>query len=756
MLRHYTAVVVLIGCLATAPVVGFSSEGEPLQRISNRSLQLGIDTRTGACRELVEVQSGFNQLSPKEKTVALWQLTVRDGETAKTFSADDCGPPQVEAMPGGLRLVWKNAGAASGKTVRVEATVKLDDQDASMSRWGLAVEKPSQVLVERIRFPRVGSLTPRKNEFLAVPKSMGVLLANPRTRLEGSQGRGGRFEWLYPGLSLQCLAYYEDGGPGFYAACDDPQAYVKRFAVWSDPEHQMYCEVIHLPEQGESGGERYELPYPVVLGTFQGDWTTAAELYRVSSAARKFSEGARLHRGLVPAWVQETGLWVWNRGRSPGVLPPASQMQKRVGVPVSVLWHWWHHCAYDAGFPEYLPPREGTDTFLAALEAAHRDGIHALLYMNQRLWGINTASWTAEGAAAFAAKQPDGTIPAEVYNKFTNAPCAPMCMGTAFWRKKYAALAHAALCDLKADGVYMDQACMTAPCYDTSHGHARGYGRYWLDGFGQLTDDIRTRNPKEREPALAGEHCGEAWLSSLDLMLVLDVSQERYSPPNHPWEVIPFFQAVYHADAITFGNYSSLVHPPYEEFWPQEHAPAKQLTLLERRFSRQFYLDQARTFVWGQQPMLANFQASQLDERSEEMDYVTRLAQTRQRARKYLLHGTWLRPPALQVPPCDVEFARVSIYVPLVTSTKSCPSVLTSAWRAPDGNVALVFASIVDNPVQLNVPINVDTYGLRERRCVYRIDETGRRRCGTLDCQNPIQKVELSPRAFCLLECCHE
>lgn len=756
MLRHCTAILVLLGCLTTAPVAALSPAGDPLQRISNRGLQLGIDTRTGACRELVEVQSGFNQLSPQEKTVALWQITVRDGETAKTFSADGCGPPQVEAMPGGLRLVWENVGAASGKPVRVEATVKLDDQDASMSRWGLAVEKPSQVLVENIRFPRVGCLTPRKNEFLAVPRSMGLLLANPRTRLEGPKGRGGRFEWIYPGLSLQCLAYYEDGGPGFYAACDDPQAYVKQFAVWGDAERQMHCEVIHLPEQGESGSERYELPYAVVLGTFRGDWTTAAELYRASSAARKFSEGARLHRGLVPAWVQETGLWVWNRGRSPGVLPPASQMQKHVGVPVSVLWHWWHHCAYDAGFPEYLPPREGTEAFLAALDAAHRDGIHALVYMNQRLWGINTASWTAEGAAAFAAKKPDGTVPAEVYNKFTNAPCAPMCMGTAFWRNKYASLAQAALCDLKADGVYMDQACMTAPCYDAGHGHPRGFGRYWLDGFGLLTDDIRKRSPKERESALAGEHCGEAWLSSLDLMLALDVSQERYLPPNYPWEVIPFLQAVYHADVITFGNYSSLVHPPYEELWPQDQAPAKQLTLLDRTFSRQFYLDQARTFVWGQQPMLANFQPGQLDERSEEMDYVTRLAQTRQRALKYLLHGTWLRPPALQVPQCDVEFARVSIYVPLATSTKSCPSVLTSAWRAPDGNVALAFASIVDNPVHLNVPIDVDAYGLRDRSCVYRIDETGRRRCGTLDLQSPTQKVELSPRAFYVLEFCHD
>ena len=756
MLRTFSVLLVVIGSLANSPLAALASSGDPLQRISNQSLQLGFDARNGACRELVEPRTGFNHLAPQAKTNALWQITVRDGDRVQTFSAEESEPPQVQSMPGGLRLVWEKAGPASWKPMRVEATVRLDGQDTSMSRWELAIEKPSQVLVESIRFPRLASLAPRKNEYLAVPRSMGLLAGNPRKLLEGPDGRGRRLEWIYPGLSLQCLAYYEDAGPGFYAACDDPQAYVKRFAVWGDAERQMHFEIVHLPEQGASGSERYPLPYPVVVGTYRGDWTTAAELYRASSAGRAFAERGRLHGGLVPAWVRETGLWVWNRGRSPGVLPPACHLQSHLGAPVSVLWHWWHHCAYDAGFPEYLPPREGTTAFEAALGAAHRDGVHALVYMNQRLWGINTASWTAEGAAPFAVKKPDGTVPAEVYNKFTNAPCAPMCMGTAFWREKYASLAQAAVGELEADGVYMDQACMTAPCYDAGHGHPRGFGRYWLEGFRRLADDIRNRSPKDRQPALAGEHCGEAWLSSLDLMLALDVSQERYLPPGYPWEVIPFFQAVYHADTITFGNYASLVHPPYEELWPQEHAPAEQLALMDRTYARQFYLDQARTFVWGQQPMLANYQPRLLDERPEEMDYVTRLVRVRRQALKYLLHGTWLRPPRLQVPPCDVEFARVSIYVPLVSSTKPHPAVLAAAWRAPDGDAALALASIVDKPLQLTVPVDLDAYGLRERLCVYRIDETGRHRCGTLDPDRPTMSIELPARALCLLEFCRE
>src|SRR5262249_40433131 len=161
----------------------------------------------------------------------------------------------------------------------------------------------------------------------------------------------------------------------------------------------------------------------------------------------------RLKRNLQPDWVLQTGMWVWNRGRSDGVLAPAEALEKQLGLPVSVFWHWWHGCAYDTGFPEYLPPREGNQSFTNALRAAHADDTHAIVYMNQRLWGMTTESWTNENAARFAVKTDNGAIHPEVYNAFTKLPCASMCMGTQFWRDKYAGLASTAINQLGTDGI---------------------------------------------------------------------------------------------------------------------------------------------------------------------------------------------------------------------------------------------------------------------------------------------------------------
>ena len=229
---------------------------------------------------------------------------------------------------------------------------------------------------------------------------------------------------------------------------------------------------------------------------------------------------------------------------------------------------------------------------------------------------------------------------------------------------------------------------------------------------------------------LAGEGCGEAWLPRLDLMLALQVSKERYSATTDPWEVIPFFQSVYHPYAITYGNYSSLTMPPYDDLWPAEFAPAESLALLDRKYASQFYLEQARTFVWGQQLTLANFRSMHLEQRSAEIEYLMRLARVRSRATKYLLHGEFLRPPELNAPTTTSDFSRLSIYAGqnsrLTSFRKQHPLALAGAWRAADGDVAVAITNIANQPLSLRFSLDADYYRLPQPQRVYRIDANGR------------------------------
>jgi hypothetical protein len=321
-------------------------------------------------------------------------------------------------------------------------------------------------------------------------------------------------------------------------------------------------------------------------------------------------------------------------------------------------------------------------------------------------------------------KQPDGSVAPEVYNTFVKAPNASMCMGTEFWRNTYASLAEQAVRDLGLSGIYMDQACSSLACYDPSHGHPLGGGTYWMEGFKALEGDIRLRCADVTEVALAGEGCGEGWLPHLDLMLSLQVSLERYAAPGM-WEPLPLFNAVYHDCSTQYGNYSSLTRPPYDDLWPAEFAPKEPLTLLDRKFAAQFRLEQARSFVWGQQPALANFRENQLVERAEEIDYLLRIARLRRAAAKYLRDGVFLRPPRINAPEREIPISRLSIYAgqhdAVQEYTKTVPTVLASAWLAEDGGVGIVLANIADESVSANVKLTRDEYPLPDSGAVYRI-----------------------------------
>jgi hypothetical protein len=746
---------------AAASEDGRAPAGPKPVQLSRAGLRIRIDPRSGALFELTDL--GANRSLTGGGPTALWELEFRTSTNlhilrpgqAKSFRCERVGRGRAQQ----LRLVWGDFNLPAAPALRIEASVELDDK-LPLSRWGIRLDGLSDLAPDRLHFPRLLKLPRQEEELLAVPVWLGQQTAEARKLVSAAGGR--RLEWAYPGLlSLQCLAFYQPGGPGLYLACDDTAAFRKTFAFFGDDQGEAGCEVVHVPENRDRQTGRWTLPYHVMAGAFTGDWITAAERYRAWATNQAWATESRLSRRAVPEWVLNTGAWVWNRGPSAGVVPPALALERRLDLPVSVFWHWWHGCSYDTGFPEYLPPREGTAPFEAALRAAHAKDVHALVYMNQRLWGMTTRSWAEEEAERFAVKGPDGKVSPEVYNTFTKAPCASMCMGTDFWRNKYAGLAERAVIELGVDGIYMDQACTSLACYDPTHGHPVGGGTYWMNGFRLLAQDIRRRCTAEsragsRAPVvLAGEGCGEAWLPYLDLMLSLQVSKERYLAQDG-WEVIPFFQAVYHAYGMTYGNYSSLTMPPYDELWPAEFAPKEPLHLLDRKFSRQFLLEQARAFIWGQQPTIANFLPSQLEQRPAEIEYFMRLARIRHQAARYLLYGTLLRPPELHAPSATLDMSRLSIYAGqqggLTAFQKESPLALAGAWRAPNGDVAFALASIADEPMSLPLNLDVKYYRLPSRARLLRTDESGRKEFGRLRRGTLPLQVSLPARGACLIE----
>lgn len=684
--------------------------------VDSPEVALHFSEEQGRLVSLLDKRTGHDHIAADSQG-GLWALDLPEQAGGRLLPehAERLEYRREEDDPLGLRLVWTGFRRAATPTLSVSVCVRFDPA-AQAVRFSLKAQGLNGVVPLVVRFPRIPAIAKQDCEVLAVPYWMGERTTHARQLLCPTSGPPQRREFAYPGiLSMQCVTYYREDGPGLYMATDDIAARSKSFAVFGDERGGLGMEVCHFPGADAAAAPAYEPGYDVLIGLFQGDWITVAARYRQWALRQPWAEMSRLKQGLTPAWVKDTGFWIWNRGVSDSVLRPAAAMQDYLGVPVSVFWHWWHGCAYDVNFPEYLPPREGADAFREAVRRARQRGLNPIVYMNQRLWGMTAESWRSQGAERYAVKKPDGSVQPEVYNTFTRSPMASMCMGTAFWRDTYAGLAQAAYNDLGVSGIYMDQACSSLVCYDTRHEHPPGGGTYWMDGFRTLESNIRSRCSGI---ALAGEGCGEAWLPHLDLMLSLQVSQERYETPGQ-WEPIPFFQAVYHGCAVLYGNYASLTRPPYDHLWPKDSAPTHPLELLNEKFRRQFRLEQARSFVWGQQPCLANFQPEHLVEREPDCAYIRQLARLRQAALPYLLHGTFVRPPQMDVPDMEIDVSRLSIYAGQQEAVreyrKRVPQYLVGAWRADNGNIAVAVANISGTNHQIRFTVKQGEHGLPSR-----------------------------------------
>jgi len=695
---------------------------------------LHFDEEQGRLDSFFDKRSGHEHMA-RDTPGSLWVLDLPEqaGGTLLPQHARQFECRREDNDPNRVRLLWSGFSRDAMPMLSVSVHVHFDPT-ARASRFSIMVQGLNGVVPLVVHFPRIPAITQQESEVLAIPYWMGEKTTQARQLLSTASGNAQRREFSYPGiLSMQCMAFYRDNGPGLYWVADDIEARSKSFAAFGNGQGGIGLEVCHFPGADTIAKTVYEPGYDVLIGAFQGDWMTVATRYREWALQQPWARESRLHQGRTPGWVRDTGFWVWNRGSSDGVLAPAAVMQDYLGVPVGVFWHWWHGCAYDVNFPEYLPPREGTDAFRQAVRRARQEGLNPIVYMNQRLWGMTAESWISQEAERYAVKKPDGTVQPEVYNTFTRSPMASMCMGTAFWRNTYAGLSEAVYNDLGVRGIYMDQACSSLVCYDTEHGHPPGGGTYWMEGFRALESDIRKRCPGI---ALAGEGCGEAWLPYLDLMLSLQVSQERYAAPDQ-WEPIPFFSAVYHGYAVLYGSYSSLTRPPYDALWPKDSAPAHPLQLLDEKFRYQFRLEQARSFVWGQQPCLSNFLPEHLAERGAELAYIRQFIRLRQATLPYLLHGTFLRPPHMGIPDMEIDMSRLSIYAgqqgAVQEYRKRVPQYLAGAWRAEGGRIAVAIANIADADHKIHFTLSRREHGLPDRGYVYRRLGEGRTEIGRFE-----------------------
>lgn len=729
-----------------------AQEADRSIQLDNGKISIEINKETGALESIRDNRSNKNLLVKTNDKTSLFIAEGYQGKTKITFDANaaDSFNYIEHKNKREVQLIWSNFNLLNPE-LKIVATINLE-KETPFSSWKIAVEGLTEFKLAQLTYPIISNIADLGNEELVIPEWMGSLTRDPRSYY--AKNSETTLTLNYPDhLAMQFFALYNPTEIGLYYACDDSLAYAKKMIIRLDQNKSLGLEAVHIPEFSDHL-RRYEPSYSVRLGTFQGDWQDAAEIYAQWGRKQWWAQQSRLKNANVTEWLINTGAWVWNRGRATNVLDPATTLGKELKLPANVLWHWWHGGSYDDSFPDYFPPRDG-NTFISKIDQAKKNNVNALVYMNQLKWGSSMPSWIEEKAYLSASKNINGQLESHMYNIFTKKSLTYMCLATDFWKAKYASLVDSAINKYHVSGIYMDQTCLSRVCYDPNHDHPVGGGNYWMKHV-KLRDELNRSQPHEpKEAAFAGEGAGEAWLPYIDAFLTLGVSKERYAGVKGP-ETIPLFQAVYHEYAVTFGNYSSLLTPPYDEMWPKEFAPANAETLLDPRFNRQFLMEQARSFVWGMQPMIANYQPFLKKERAKEMTFFSDVAKVRYRALKFLLYGRYMKNLKLDVPNAVYDMSKLSIYAgqneKVTAFSKEYPNVYQGTWKSSDGNIGLSLANIQEDKYKLVHQLNAADYGLPNNGSIYMIEAKGKTKVGNYVNGKVNLDVELKGMSVCVIE----
>ena len=309
----------------------------------------------------------------------------------------------------------------------------------------------------------------------------------------------------YPGqwASTQLMACYNDAG-GLYLACDDA-AGLPKFIDRVMEQDGVTLGLAHYP--GTRGPGETRLPYNVVMGTFQGDWYRAAEIYRDWAVKQPFCPKKLAERDDRPEWLANSPIGIAFPMRGQGdwdgpstinpeytpatnALPYLEKLAEAFDSPLMPFVYNWEGPGPWVQ-PDAFPPLGGDPSMREFMSKAKEKGWFPFLYGDSLCWVTWQGNTNYDGMPYFrshggeysVARRPDGSFVEDVWPWRRNYWA---CVGTEKGRRMILEMTRK-MAELGPSVVQQfDQGPGPVACYAANHGHPPVPGPWMTEGFRSL------------------------------------------------------------------------------------------------------------------------------------------------------------------------------------------------------------------------------------------------------------------------------
>lgn len=659
----------------------------------------------------------------------LFRIRIRDeAGKLRELSSADATSITVEAPDsaplGTVRCTFRDFPAGLPLEVRTAVTVTETDPD---SRWGLQLDYGGEGYVEWIDYPVVvvpNDLPANGGDgHIFWPAMEGVVIEDTTQRARSilpykpieypNHGWSG----FYPScVGMQFFAYWREGsGNGLYFAAHDATHCPKEIEYIEDGEAAVRLMLKTYP--GAAHG-RYDLPFTLRLGAYQGDWHEAADRYRLWAEAELPHLPKPLHqRPEILPWAEGSPVVVTYPVRGTGhhsgptepneyfpfvnALPHLRQLAKTVDAPLLVLLMHWEGTAPWA--PPYVWPPMGGEEGLKAFADKLHDENHLLgLYCSGLAW-TNTADTgdgnyqrkdelEQSGLLREMCQGPEGQYECLICNGEGIRLGYDMCATSEFARETVAAEA-VKIVESGVDYIQLlDQNLggSAYQCHDRRHGHPPAPGPWQTEAMRGVIDQVEKRFGEAnlpRVPLGCEVAPGEAIVDRLP------INDLRFHMGYNMGKPVPAYSYVFHPYMANFmGNQVEIL------VWvDREKSPHN----LRQRLAYSFIAGDMLTVVladggdmhWG---WCTPWSVPKPDQAAH-LGLVRTFNDWRKGvAKPFLLHGRMLRPYTVDgAKPVDMHLTMGNVI--------SYPSVMSSRWRCPDGREAQILANYMPETAEVRL-----------------------------------------------------
>jgi hypothetical protein len=673
--------------------------GQPLE-MRAAELSLAVDARTGQVLELRDEVAGQPLLGPTPAPMFQLQLAGDDG-AQRWLDSTVAEEVRAETTNAGLSLTYLDVAGAGDATVRIRAR----DEAVCME---IDLRPAEGVIVEQVVFPVLRLARPMGevgDDRLFVPGGDGYVahadgLANTRWH---------RRE--YPGhASMQLVAYYDDA-TGLSLICEDAAAHPKLLGGTVEEE---YVDISPWLKLAAEPGETFVSP-TLTLRRCAGSWMDAAADYRGWARGQWWAE-PRHGDDAPPQWIADSPLTLSASFRPMGngrwFVPldrwdDLARIWREATGARSVMIesrNWEHHGIYTS--PDYFPLNPSPEVVAATLSEAHDAGAHVQAMVAGLKWVIEREPYHTphynvlgfDGRQAFEDRGrqvcvvgPDGEVRVDEPYFSWDGVHAYICPGTEFAREHFRRTARG-LAEAGFDLFEFDQmnGGSSPPCYSASHDHPIGPGPWIHESIADLMQITREEGRRINPGfGISMEDPGELLLAHLDTYISRADRVSGWPAAGTGTEVVPAFLFVYHPlMPVTSIDIQHTTHPD---------------PMLVLRTARAFIAGAGLSTQLTEWQVLADYGEEDLFPTPAKMD-PDQLAMLRAcvatrdgPGQPYLVEGEMLPVPQPRAPIWRVETEEWD-GTEMRPATYQVPALLVSAWRAPDGHIAVVLANPTPEP----------------------------------------------------------